>query len=417
MTLNDELRCHIGEDVTVKYWNEKKTELKSKTGPLKRIQNCLTISLLDQEWGEMDDYNFCGIYGENIYQILDSKGKVLYENKKLKDKPYRIKNLDEQTEELYSIFGEEFLDYRIFAGQDFVENILIDMRLKEQFQKHVYSPENNISYWYDKVKDLGFKTPKTETYSLDKGTIKALEKYLENEKNLYYQAYAKKLTNLIKDSTFDFTSPVFIKTGTLSNKFNFDNCKINNIDELPQKYAQIYATEIYRARRGHPTNELAIREFITTKYSKENIYNGMPLNAEFRVFYDFDTKKVFGMVNYWESMTMRSSLGGKDYASFLKVEKELNDMYEFLSPILKEECNEKLKNANLTGQWSVDFMWNGREFVLIDMAHAQSSHYWNRFQHLITGGIDPTQFEIPDGVVPNKVRELKAELERKERSN
>lgn len=137
----------------------------------------------------------------------------------------------------------------------------------------------------------------------------------------------------------------------------------------------------------------------------------MPMNAEFRVFYDFDSQKVFGMVNYWDSMTMRNSLSGKDYTSFLKVEKELNDMYEFLSPILKEECNEKLKNAKLTGQWSVDFMWNGREFILIDMAHAQSSHYWNRFQHLIPGGIDRTLFQIPDGIVSNRVRELKAELE------
>lgn len=410
MTLNDELRCHIGEMVTVKYWNEKKDGIKSRTGKLVRMKNCFTISIFLEEWGEAFDYCFCQEYGENIYQILDSNNQIIYENKKLENEPYKNVTFDFQSEESYRIFGEEFLDYRIFEGQDFIENTMIGLRLREQFQKHVFSPENNISYWYDKVKDLGFITPKTEIYSLDNGTIKALEKYLENKKPLYYQAYAKKLENLVKNSSFDFTSPVFIKTGTLSNKFNFDNCKIKTLDELPQKYAQIYATEIFRARRGHPTNELAIREFISTKYSKESIYNGMALNAEFRVFYDFDSNKVFGMVNYWDSMTMRSSLGGKDYASFLKVEKELNDMYEFLSPILKEECNEKLKNAKLKGQWSVDFMWNGREFVLIDMAHAQSSHYWNRFQHLIPGGIDKAQFPVPDVIVPSKVYELKAEL-------
>ena len=52
--------------------------------------------------------------------------------------------------------------------------------------------------------------------------------------------------------------------------------------------------------------------------------------------------------------------------------------YERLLPSLKSECEEKLKDVHLKGKWSVDFMWTGKEFVLIDMALARNSYFADR---------------------------------------
>ena len=51
-------------------------------------------------------------------------------------------------------------------------------------------------------------------------------------------------------------------------------------------------------------------------------------------------------------------------------------------------------------------MWNGEEFVLIDMALAECSSYWEKYQHLADGGIDITKINIPEGVLPNKVANI-----------
>ena len=51
-------------------------------------------------------------------------------------------------------------------------------------------------------------------------------------------------------------------------------------------------------------------------------------------------------------------------------------------------------------------MWNGSEFVLIDMALAECSSFWEKHQHLSTNGIDKNSIAIPDGVYPKKVAEL-----------
>ena len=70
--------------------------------------------------------------------------------------------------------------------------------------------------------------------------------------------------------------------------------------------------------------------------------------------------------------------------------------------MLKVEC-EKLKKANLSDIWSVDFMWTGEEFVLIDMALAECSSYWEKYQHLSPQGIDIAKITITENVLPKQV--------------
>lgn len=45
---------------------------------------------------------------------------------------------------------------------------------------------------------------------------------------------------------------------------------------------------------------------------------------------------------------------------------------------LKEEAKKKLPNANLEGKWSIDFMYDGSNFVLIDMGLAECSYYYEK---------------------------------------
>lgn len=49
--------------------------------------------------------------------------------------------------------------------------------------------------------------------------------------------------------------------------------------------------------------------------------------------------------------------------------------YSALLPRLRAECDEKLKDVILRGKWSVDFLWTGSEFVLIDMATMAQSYF------------------------------------------
>ena len=52
--------------------------------------------------------------------------------------------------------------------------------------------------------------------------------------------------------------------------------------------------------------------------------------------------------------------------------------FNLLSPYLEDEVKKKLPNANLSGKWAVDFMYDGTNFVLIDMARAECSYYYEK---------------------------------------
>lgn len=56
------------------------------------------------------------------------------------------------------------------------------------------------------------------------------------------------------------------------------------------------------------TSEVVFREFIGSKEDVPTIYSGMPLHTEFRVFYDFGSKKAIGVSNYWNPEVMEKSM-------------------------------------------------------------------------------------------------------------
>jgi len=171
---------------------------------------------------------------------------------------------------------------------------------------------------------------------------------------------------------------MFIRLGNSSNKFNFDSCHINNIDELYKKL-MIMFDDMFFKLEWQQNIELVLREFIKTNYHRSTIYNGMPLNTEFRVFYNFDENKILGIFNYWEKDTMLDNLhNNQDLITFANITDKIERDFNNLSPFLEEETKYKLPKANLKGKWSVDFLYDGKDFILIDMAHAECSYYYEK---------------------------------------
>ena len=252
------------------------------------------------------------------------------------------------------------------------------MSMKEYVDEVYEKSSNNLNelpYWYEKIKKCkGFKVPDTQIIEIPKkyfimndcycdmtedGRI-ALQKYIESQLDKRWKG--KKL---------------FIKSGVFSNKFVFMFCKVeaNEHDKIAEKYINIQNGALCL---GCPVSKyLIIREFIETEYDRESIYFGMKLNTEFRVFYDFDKKEFIDIVNYWDRYYVGEQLVGEDKILYDKsIGQEEIDYYE-LNWKVTEQCQISLKEIEgLTGKWSVDFMWDGKDFWLIDMALAEQSAYW-----------------------------------------
>ncbi|MBE6152288.1 MAG: hypothetical protein E7165_03125 [Firmicutes bacterium] len=243
--------------------------------------------------------------------------------------------------------------------------------------KHSISPENNLSFWYPKIVDAGFKTPRT-----------IIIDFTETEMTLikmgkWYELCERDLLRRIKEAAnknpnFNLNDEIFVRFGHSSNKFNFNSCHIKMIDELYSKLMVIFE-DMYTKLEWHNDIELILREYVQTTYQRDQIYNGMPLNTEFRVFYDFNQKEILGVFNYWEKDTMLNNLRNKnDLIAFANSATEIESEFNNLAPILTEEVVTKAPLVNLNGRWSLDFLYDGKQFVLIDMAHAECSYYYDK---------------------------------------
>lgn len=240
--------------------------------------------------------------------------------------------------------------------------------------EHSNSPENQLSFWYPKTANIGFKTPKTIIIHFTPKEIECIKTGKLNQLN--QQDVIQRIQN--QNRTLNLDGEMFVRLGISSNKFNFSSCHINGIKELFYKLLTIL-DDMYFKLEWLPNIELVLREYIHTNYTRTTIYNGMPLNTEFRAFYDFDNSVLLGIFNYWDTDTMLDNLHSQqDLITFANEAHKIGIQFYELLPVLEKEINQKLPNAPLTGKWSVDFMYDGNDFVLIDMAHAECSYYYNK---------------------------------------
>lgn len=256
------------------------------------------------------------------------------------------------------------------------------------------SDVHNLSYWLPKIKDVGFKVPDTIVIPLTFERYKWLcsDDYSDDA----ILSFTEELKEYLSLCGFNLDRKLFLKTGVYSNKFNFEDCVlegIKDIDAIGTKFLNIfYDSMLVGAGKN---SELVVREYISAKEERPKIYNGMPLNTEFRLFYDFDNKKVLGVFNYWDRATMEDALNMEgrpcpekileskkaDYNTFKSIIDVIESEFNELKDDLIESANIKLsKVEGLDGIWSVDFMYIDGDMYLIDMALGHRSYYWSKLQ-------------------------------------
>lgn len=242
------------------------------------------------------------------------------------------------------------------------------------------SNPNAFPYWFEALSEVGFKQPKT---------VYKMMSY--EEFNKYSNFFCGEGTDLTNELENEIMLPLlsklnvqknvnmyFIKNGCYSNKFDFKTC-LTNINELTDNFVNIQYNSLMRETEGYPF--IVIREYIEPKMWFGEIYNGMPMRVEFRVFYDFETKDVMGVMNYWNYDYCKGHLTQKDDEIFKKASEKINAIFDLNKDYVSNYVKEKLKNVrHMRGQWSLDFMLNNsdieNDLYFIDAAIAQQSAYY-----------------------------------------
>lgn len=250
----------------------------------------------------------------------------------------------------------------------------MDNKEKQEILEQLLSNPNSMSYWLPKFEGKGFNIPETTIIPLTVEWLDWLfsDKY-QREK---IEEFSKWIIKKLEENNFDTNRELFMKTGNFSNKFVFNFPHLKNIDNIGEQYLSVFYGGMCVGCQECP--EICVREFIHTNYERKSIYNGMKLNTEFRVFYDFDKQKIVGIFNYWDRETMQSNLIGDELKNFNLSIPDIESDFEYLQPVLKSTIDEKLKSVELTGIWSIDFMWDGQKFWLIDAAIGSQSYYYEK---------------------------------------
>ena len=272
----------------------------------------------------------------------------------------------------------------ILAALDAVGNDLDRYEEEERYYRYCHTNKhycnsicnpNELSFWYPKAVESGFRTPETKIIYMPPDLFGDLLIDCEGEQ----PELEKRIRDFIvanwdvTPGELDIDSKLFFRLGGSSGKFMFrDNCIVNG----PDTFANAIRNTVYENLcLDKPYScTFVFREFIETADERPEIYRGLKLNTEFRIFYDFDKKMFLDGFNYWgDHDRMLMGMPEKQQKEYEKAYPMLEEEYKRLLPALRNECEEKLSRVNLKGRWSVDFMWTGTEFVLIDMAEMAKS--------------------------------------------
>ena len=253
---------------------------------------------------------------------------------------------------------------------------------------------NQIGYWLPKVAEISpFKIPDTKIVKVPLSLLQLgrVFEYSELTPTTFriINEYCKKVFELDLNGTY------FIKNGVFSSKFDFRNAKVTTpqeVAELGQYLFYIHQQACQMASLLNnksiygcgTTTEWVVREYIESSV-KETIYMGLPLNTEYRIFVDFDTKAILSDNQYWNKEVMnkrfeenRNNHDIHDVITYNMASERLEKTYNENIGKVKEMVQELLNNnIEMTGQWSVDIMQVENDFYLIDMALAENSFYYN----------------------------------------
>ena len=253
---------------------------------------------------------------------------------------------------------------------------------------------NQMGYWLPKVAEISpFKIPDTKILKVPLSLLQLgrVFEYSELTPTTFkiINEYCKKVFKLDLNSTY------FIKNGVFSSKFDFRNAKVTTpqeVAELGQYLFYIHQQACQMASLLNnksiygcgTTNEWIVREYIGSTV-KETIYMGLPLNTEYRIFVDFETKAILSDNQYWNKEVMNKRFeenrNGHDVHDVItynmaseRLEKTYNENIDKVKKMMQKLLNN---NIEMTGQWSLDIMQVENDFYLIDMALAENSFYYD----------------------------------------
>lgn len=264
--------------------------------------------------------------------------------------------------------------------------------------------KNSMGYWFP---PLVWAAMKQDFFRIPKTTIIRVPMPLLQLTRIDYMSLTKATMRIVNEYcrqvfSLDLSKDYFIRTGTHSSKFDFRNAHVHGEEEV----AELGEYLLYNHHQGvmmagplcspciygmATTREWCVREFIEDHDQPANpvIYKGLPLRTEIRAFVDMDTDKVIGMAPYWDPDTMKKRFGHDedadsphqvhDYIIYSMHEDVIMGRYEKNKERVWKELEKMLPDFDLTGQWSIDIMLNGKdadgkeEFWIIDMALARDS--------------------------------------------
>ena len=242
--------------------------------------------------------------------------------------------------------------------------------------------DNYFSNWFPKVENCGIKVPRSIIIPVDDKEFFE-HMYMEHvEQDLEYFLNFSKTVVMpkIKEARFGL---LFLKYSVFSNKFDARTCMpMNNYVSVAQAIAGINYGALMVESGGE--NEIIVRERIWTDSSEiPTIYNGLPLQPEFRVFYDFDAKKVLYSVNYWQYDYVYPHLyDATDKIVFANQREKLDRIFDEKHEEVEKLVADHMPNVEgLSGRWSVDILLDCKgTYWLIDMEVAQRSAYWHEVE-------------------------------------
>ena len=259
---------------------------------------------------------------------------------------------------------------------------------------------NSMGYWLPKLMNgvkyqTFFKVPETTIIKVPMTLLQLTRQdYMELTTTTMeiVNRYCRRVFGL------DLEKEYFIKTGTYSSKFDFRNAHVKGPKEVSELGEYLLFIHFQALQMASPlaspciygvstTNEWVVREFIKDKENNPWIYKGMPLHTEYRVFVDFDSKRVIGKNPYWDPDVMKQRFGHEedadsphnihDYIIYKAHEETLMKRYNENADMVVEGLEKMLPDIDLHGQWSIDVMQNGDDFWIIDMALAENSAFYD----------------------------------------
>ena len=230
--------------------------------------------------------------------------------------------------------------------------------------------EFNLSFWFPKISGCHIMMPNTSVFQVPADVYEAFFMIRQGDREL--------ICDFVTEAVIPYMAPnqYFMKNGCFSNKFDFRVCMTNKHRIVDDIIAINYQAQCVES--GGCT-EIVLREPIPFNSKKTPcIYHGMPLQTEIRTFYDFDKREVLYSANYWDYDTVRPHLRNMtDIIIFDATKGEILAGYEKWCPKVEALTTDQMKNVEMTGKWSIDFLVDFKgQIWLIDMAKANRSTYW-----------------------------------------